>query len=476
MTHFLSLQSPHKIPFILPLCMLITTLGGLLLTAELFQNAITAWLSLIYFGVLCWIVMRYYPAAFILLLWFIFLRATTMISGAAIESGGFMKEILLQGEATGAFARLAVTYTIGILGGIFMLDRFLKLLPAPNTAETNATISTWAYGAFALVAFVCAGIVMIGFEHGFPLIEGIDRFTYWKSVSSRFLDAFLSNRIIFAVLLGMVFAACQGAKKTAAAIIFAGLMIVSVLMAEKFTSISLMLIYFITPLFLMRPNYLAQMPRYVIMLGIAISVITIPAVLLVYGINKDPQTALEKFQSRAASQAQIWYIADQEEDALFKLDLNRIEHNIAAIKSTNPDALRQNPPYIGARDFMAQYLDKGRYANYLDKGISLTLAMEGYLMKLFGYLGMLPVYLFILGIYAAQLAYLGYGITSANPVRVILAAKLLVWSDYGLKQGYLYSILGIKSIVFMLAIIGFEIMIRLVIKRKDRPQDRGQTP
>lgn len=467
MYHNLLPQTQPQITFILPLFALLSVLGGLVLSAEMLASPIIAWFSLLYYGALCLVVMRYYPAAFLLLLWFIFLRATSMISGAMIESGGFMPEILQQGQATGAFARLTLIYTIGILGAIWVINQGLRYIPAPPDNQ-NLRIQTWSYGVFALTLIICAGIIGIGLQNGFPLIDGIDRFTYRKTLDSRFLEAFLSNRVIIAVLLGMAYAACQGAKKITALALFILLMIVSLLIAEKFTSISLMLIYFITPIFLLKSKLLEAMNRKIILLGFGITVITIPAILFVYGLGQNPDGAIKKFQNRASSQAQIWYLADQENDALFKFDQARIDYNIAALKARDPDALRKSPPYIGAADFMAQYLDKARYQNYINKGISLTLGMEGYLMKLFGWLGMIPLYLLCLVIYSAQLVYLAHGIISANPFRVILASKLLVWSDYGLKQGYLYSILGVKSLAFMAAIIAFEIMLRLMKRREDQ--------
>lgn len=458
-----------KTPFLMPVCILLGVLCILLFGVEMKPTPTYAWLSLLYYIALCWVVMKYYPAAFLLLLWFVFLRATTMISGIAIESGGLLPEMLVVGEPTGGFTRLNIIYTVGILGGVFMIHTFLKFIPTPSF-DVSKIISYWAYGAHALTIFVCAGIFVIGLKHGFPLIEGMDRIAYWKNVSSRLLFFFVSNRIIFVVLLGMVFAACTGFKKHSALAVFIGLMLLSILFSEKFTSLSLMTIYFITPIFLLRPKSLGSINRYMTLLGFVITSITIPMILVVYGLGEDPGQAMEKFKGRAASQAQIWYTADQQNTELFKFDNIRVNHNIASMTSLNPAAYRENAPHLGARDFMANDMDVKRYKAYTEGGVSLTLAMEGYLLKLFGLLGMIPVYLFFLSIYCGQLAYLAYGIISGNPIRVIMAAKILVWTDYAFKQGELWSVLGVKSVLFMAVIIGFEIFVKLVIKPREDQQ------
>lgn len=450
------------------LAVMLILLGGLGLLAvgaALHSSWIWAVFALLHYVAVCGVSFRYYPLASILLLWFIFMRLTMMLSGVSIESGAFMPEINMLGEANGALVRLEFVFATTIFISVLFINRLLKYFPAPKK-DMEARIAQWAYPAFALTIFVCVGILSIGFQNGFPLIEKIDRMVYWGMVESRFLDSFVSNRIILVLLLGVVFTGCNGLKKYLSMALFIMLIVTSVLFSEKFTSLCLMLVYFVTPSFFLRPELVKSLNKRIALLAVAIPALTLPFILIAYGVQEDAGKAMNRLMVRATSQSQLWFVEDQETEAAFKLDAPRALYNVKAITSLNGPDLRLYPPYIGASDFMAEHMTGERYRAYKKVGVKLTMAMEAYLLKLFGYLGMLPAYWFLVAIFCAQLTYIAYGIVTLNPIRIFFGAKLWVWTDHGLNQGLIYSVFGLKSLLFLAGIIGFEIFIRLVLKPK----------
>lgn len=446
------------------LCVLLGALGILLLLSQMAVSSFFSWIALLYYCALCWFVIRYFPAAFVLLLWFIFIRLTTMISGVAIETGGFMPEFLMNGYPTGGFVRLAAVYTAGILGGAFILNTVMRLVPE-NLQTTPTEKFSWHSIVFLVVLALCLWAILIGIQNGFPALESVDRIVYWKKVSNRFLYFFLGNRPIFALLLGLIYSVSPGWKKQAALLIFILVLVISLLFAEKFTSICMILFAFATPIFLRSETHLKTLTTRLIPLGVILSIITMPAVLIAYGALEDFESAKAGLKVRATSQAEIWFMADQDQENLFSVDHAGVEHNIAAIISNDPESLAQSPPYLGARYYMARHLDALRYEHYLYRGVTLTMATEGYLLHLFGWLGMLAPYLFLIAVYCLYQTYLYFAVMAANPLRLIVAGKLLVWADFSLNQGYVWFLIGIKSLALVAFIAFVEMIIHAARKR-----------
>ncbi len=455
---------------------LLTSLCALALASLQIHSPWLSVAALAYYAALSLFIIRVFPAAFILILWFIFIRFTMMISGIAIESGGYMPEILLQGEPTGAFARLSIIYTIGLLSLTLSLHYGMKLFKPVNplTLQQKGQEGAWWIRTILItIALIALAALTIGLKNGFPLLTGIDRMLYWNTLDNRFLFFFLGNRAIMALFLGLIYAITTGKTKISAAFLGATLLFISFLFAEKFTSIAVMIFSFITPVFLLNPLYQRNLITKLVPLGFFLGLLTLPVVLTVYGVFEDKQAAIERFEERATSQAQLWFYADQTADEFFKLDTPRAIHNLKAITALNPEALSDTPPYHGAKDFMAQTMDPERYAHYKERGVTLTMSMEAYLLKLFGWFGVIPAYIVLLAIHAAYLLYLYFGIITVNPLRLVLASKLLVWSNYGLNQGYIWSVFGLKSLVLIAFIIILELTLRMMLTRVPAQQRRA---
>lgn len=466
---------PIDISGVIFIAALITSLTITATAAAIAPSWVWAAVVMAHYAALCWFVLKYMPAAFVLLLWFIFVRLTAMMSGVAIESGGAMPELLMDGEASGAFVRLEAIFMISILVLSGVLSKLLTIVPKIRNINP-IPFFLWALGVIGVVGMICSGAVFIGLQNGFPALTGVDRILYWQQVDNRFLYFFLGNRPMFAVFLGLVYAVCRRDKMQphpfqniimlGALGMFVAVLVVSLLFAEKFTSIAMILFSFVTPIFLLNANILSRLATRLVPLGIGLVVITLPAILLAYGVFDNPQAALERLQIRATSQAQLWYIEDAQSPELAQLDATRIKHNLSAMMSRDPENYARNAPFLGARDYMAEYMDTDRYQHYLERGVTLTLASEAYMLKLFGYAGMIAPYLLLLSIYALYLTYFYYAIYTANPVSLFLAAKLLVWANFGLNQGYFYFLVGFKPFMLLAVIAVFEIGMRMILKER----------
>ncbi len=469
------IAKPLDAPAIIFVVTLFASLTLIATAAELAPSWGWAAAAMVHYAALCWFVLKYMPAAFVLLLWFIFLRFTAMISGIAIESGGWMPELLLSGQTTGAFIRLEAVFMVSILFLSWFLTKLIAI--APRIRSVNPIpFSLWSIGVIGALGLLCLCALFIGLQNGFPAITGVDRILYWQQVDSRFLFFFLGNRPMFVVFLGLIYAVCrrdskathpfQGLIMLASLGVFIIILLLSLLFAEKFTSIAMILFSFATPVFLLNEKILSRLTSRLLPLGAALVLITTPAILVAYGVFDNPDAAIERLQIRATSQAQLWYIEDASGSALLQLDAPKLKHNIAAMLSRDPESYARNAPYLGARDYMAAYMEVDRYKHYLERGVTLTLASEAYLLKLFGYLGMIVPYAVLLAVYALYCSYFYYAIISANPISLFLAAKLLVWANFGLNQGYFYFVFGFKPLMLLIVIAAFEIGMRTILKER----------
>ncbi|MGB0719236.1 MAG: DUF6418 domain-containing protein [Bdellovibrionales bacterium] len=448
---------------------IISVLAVLLLASMIVESVIIAPLALVVFAAFCAIILRAYPVVFILLLWFIFIRLTAVLSSVAIESGGFMPEILTQGDATGATLRMVAVYIAGLIaltvilhGGTRRIDRITAQTPQCRLTKL------WVPLLYLTLTALISGALIIGVKHGFPALSGADRIAYWRQIDNRFFYFFLGNRFIFAVLLGLCASVSHGANRMLSLILMLAMLVVSFLFAEKFSSIALILFGFLTPVLILTPAFKKHLDKSVMGLSLLVAVLTVPATLNAYGVFQNPDNAVMRLQTRAVSQAQIWYVQDSLDNSIIKFDTDRIDNNIRAMTARHPD---QYADTLGARDFMIGYMPPDRYEHYLQRGVTLTLATEGYLLKLFGRIGMIPVYSALLGVYAGYLLYLYYGVKTRHPLRVILAAKLLVWANFGLNQGYVWFLIGVKPALLVALILVFE-MAQTVISKKRAAQKR----
>ncbi|RYD50579.1 MAG: hypothetical protein EOP52_13785 [Sphingobacteriales bacterium] len=425
----------------------LSTLALLLFAVQVMSSSMFSLFALVYFIVFSAMVAKYSPAAFVLLLWFIFIRLTTMVSGVAIESGGYMPEMVMTGFPTGSFVRLALFYTLGIVMAVWFINALLPKALNPNVPRMP--VQRWAPLVFGLVILLCAWAFFIGLKSGFPLLSGTDRIVYWKEVSNRFLFFFLGNRTILAALLGVIFVATTGLWRRGALALLILILALSFLFAEKFTSICQILFFFITPIFLLNPHLQKDIARRLIPIGILLACLTLPVILVVYGVFTNPAEAIDRLQVRATAQAEVWFVADQDDGRIFGINTQLAAYNFRSLFALDADAMSRSAPYIGARDFMSQYLETPRYNSYVERGVTLTMATEGYLLKVFGWFAGIPFYWVLLAVYALQVLYFAYALNTYNPLRIIIACKLLVWSNYGLNQGYLWEVIGLPVLALM---------------------------
>lgn len=413
-----------------------------------FPSAIFSVIALFIFAYFCIGLSRHAPASFVLLLTFMFMRVTCLISGISIEYGAEMVELELMGYATGAMLRLVMVYIFFITVGAIVIEifysRFNNLID--NSSHANELQNKrWVTFLFAAVISLTLIVLIIGAKAGFPILTGMSRLAFREEVGSKLFLLYISNRKIFILLLGVVFATSMGYQRKLSFALFVTTIFVSILFGDKFTALITTSIYMFTPSLLLskRLNNLNLVKLAVPMM--LLSILTIPIILHVYGWADDPTLAVERLTNRFAGQAQLWFVADSEMNALFAFDLSALLHNIRSFIQLNGFELANTSPYFGARYFMNNFMSDDLLFLFLEtKALTLTMAFEPYILMTNGWLGQLIPLTICATAYALILSYLTYGIFKANPISLFIALKLLIWSGMAVQQGELYFMFGLK--------------------------------
>lgn len=440
------------------------------LLADAFPHAVFNYIAAMFFGIFAVNMARKTPFSFALLAGFIFLRLTMFVSGIAIGSSAYMPEVAQFGAPSGAFARLCMIYIffMGIIqkciepGARGVMIRALAQKEGGLWGKIDKQM--WVWGFFAVCLLLWAMAMYTGARDGFPFFTGSDKMAFRiRNADSPFFISTLNNRPLIIGFLGVIFWESKNLRRKVALGIYIAYGILSVLCGEKFTSLLSMLVMFFVPVMLkMAKDYPWQSIRNqgpILIVMVLVSAITVPLMLRVYSGDEGMEAGLTKFYERVASQAQLWYLVDQDTHDFLRFDSEAMREEWLTWWRSDPTP-QMNPPYAGLYNVMAVYAPPATFAGNIDQQLGFTMAFEAYLLKCFGWLGFLPVLGGIAFLYALVLRYWMQAIFTTDPVSLFLALKMLVWVKGALVDGDLYFMFGYKMLLFVAVVVLYEKMVK----------------
>jgi Family of unknown function (DUF6418) len=399
----------------------------------------------------------------ILLLW-----ASELLSGVLIEHGAYLSEARRYGAVSGGFAMLAAFYVIFATTMAAVIETVLRLCKADARFAIFRVgqFFVWAVGAALLLSVAYA--ILVGLREGFPIFTGTDRLAFRAMLDDRLFEAWHSNRTILAFAFGMVAA---GGKRALGLAMLVGLIALSVLFSEKFTSLLLMICAFVMVPGLVRIAKYGRLPLMRAALPIVVlAFVTVPAIFAVYGGFDRSEKAIAQMQDRFALQGQAWYMVERGVAS----DREPASKIIAAdVRSWfNPAA--QNSDAAGVRF--------GHY--YVMKNIAPYAVFDDFYTNNVGFVFLLFPYLQLLGgmwltcigglvvctMTAATLSLLALAASRLDYLSVLICLKIFVWQTAGFLLGYLWYFVGIKTVALLVALaIAFVVHGRLAIARDPTP-------
>ena len=447
--------------------------------ALVFPVMIWAALALLSFLLFCALMIFGAPSAFVLMSPLLFLRATEMLSGAAIEAGSYITELIRYGEATGAFNRLFAFYAFLFTSSALVIERAARRHRDAFLTLQDRLDDLWLAPFILFGVYMLHGLVLlVGVRHGFPFLEGIDRFDYRLSVDSRLLTSYLGNRFILILVLALL--ALSRRWRIWALFGIFSVFATSILFAEKFTALSQMIIMSFIPLGLVTVARDSNLPASVmIKFPLAIITFTLPIVLFVYGDGQVTTESFRKLGERIALQGELWWIADRNHMEFFHFEPQALAADVGTWLVTSA----QNPDHAGQRFglyyVMAHYAPSEIAFSAASKGIGYIFSLFPYLLMTTGVLGLLVFGAVIHLLYALVLCWIMEALARADLILLTIASKIYIFFvSSGFIVGYLWFFFGIKTWILLAAYLVYRYLSRFRISalepipdylRADRP-------
>lgn len=392
-----------------------------------------------------------------------------LISGVAIESGGFMTESGVQGHPSGAFARLSLIYLWALVVGHQVMHRSLKkyarMLVRAYKSDLSRIQRISSIIVLAASAFLVLYLVAVGLQKGFPLITGDDRFSFRRAAEDHLLVSLIDNRPIFGYTLGLVLLK-PPFRKWAIAVFFS-MIAVSVLYGEKFGSIVELMVIIASPTMLAHIALRGRVPRKLVALVAVIIVsITVPATLTVYGGAKDGSHAFTRLIDRIVLQGQMWYLADTHAHSLFAWDGRTIEADMQSWVGATPQLREEVGMSFGLYYAMAELAPIQSVLDFISTNNSYTMVLLPYAMLVAGFPGVILAALVTASLYGITLRELMYAIATRNWILIAIGVKTIIWLVAGIVSGYAWFIVGYKTLIFISLLILIRLIQERVLKRR----------
>lgn len=432
------------------------TLSSLLaIVASLHPLAIWATVALLIFCLFCVALAKLSGISFIIFSPILALRFTEMLSGASIEAGAFMDGSGAYGYPTGAFSRLLVIYVFTFSFGALVCEILAPYLLQKSNQQSRHDLRWLWLGLLAIVGLSSLYLFYVGVSSGFPLLTNADRFQFLNN-QSRIYKSIIQNRLLIVPLLGYL--VTNKDFRLRGILLFVWLNLVSVLFAEKFTSLLLMLTLFCMPAGLKAVDTLGTLKiRWIVMAGTAVVIMTVPTVLIVYGALDDLDQAIEKYNRRVAVQGEMWFLTDDPSKYWRDIDWHVVATDAASwIRPGMQDAQAVGRDF-GQYYVMAKHAEPDILVAAMDYGGGFIFCLLPYLLMVSGIIGVLLVSLIITAMHAAVIMLLIKSLTSGQWLSALCFTKSFSNILAAYIIGYLWFIFGIKNLFFISA--GFGVLI-----------------
>lgn len=438
------MNNRQLIPFVL---LLSTLLFGVLFKSP--------WLSFFSVIFLFWIFVIYLKLCappYILLLGFIFIRATEMFSGVLIESGGYLTETDYIGKPINAFVFLSFYYFVFFSTITFFSinKNIFRVINPPkiNIGSFQVVIAL----SFCLVVLLLG--VMAGLKDGFSYFLGVNRFTFRSTASiSFYLSFFLNNRYLAIIILGALFAfSVSSFLKWGSFFISLCIVACSFFHGEQFTAMVSFILAFVISSFLSSSSMGKDVSVKIALVSIVSLIFGAVALVAVYQVQN--YNIQEILSQRFLLQGQLWYATYADITDLFRWDA--FERNIPSFFLMDVDSFTNGMIPYGMRELMYYYATDEVYNRYMEFNVTFTMGQMSMLLYWFGYIGMvIPIIMSAVAL-CYVLRYLYCAILSFDIISIVLSSKLYIWFVFGLQQGEYWYLFGLKTVIFVVFCYLFE--------------------
>ncbi|MBB4857410.1 hypothetical protein HNO88_000717 [Novosphingobium chloroacetimidivorans] len=444
-----------------------------------------AWslVALANYGWLCALVFRLEPRGAVLFLPQMFNGASCLVALIMIESGGEMFELGLVGRAGPWSSALVLSDLMLCIGFLLTFRTLIRALDRRGEYALSPLLDRYANAlamiALALTAVIALALVVRGLQYGFPLLAGIDRFSFRRFAADKVTLYALNLKFVIGYALGFVAFALPARPwlRKAAIGTFAGMMALYFLFGDKFFTQLGFLSAFGSP-YLYR--HYAKVGRriwlYAIIAAIALSgVMTMTTYIYSKGFTETRAATVKRLSGRMVGQGELWFLQSSIGAPLIDWNATLIERYAQSftVKATDLFAAQNS---LGAHYFSNRYApDYLRSSLHRNAGsVTYTEVAEPMGLVLFGWLG-LGLMMAIVGMLVGlACSYMAYAIENRSLLSALFAAYVLNQLQASIVQAAPWVIGSIYSLRWLVVILIIELGLLLLGQggARSRPRHR----
>jgi hypothetical protein len=323
-----------------------------------------------------------------------------------------------------------------------------------------------------IVGGCSAYMIFYGLQVGFPLITHTDRFAFLHKATSIY-KAILLNRIVIAPLIGCLFVVPRHRLISVAMLL--GMIGISVLFAEKFTSLLTILCLYVMPIGLVHiANGGIIKMRDVGILGLVVSIGTMVAVLNIYGASENMDNATQQLADRANAQGELWFMADDQYMDKFQVDVDALRADVGTWFNSDAQTGEKVGVEFGQYYVMDRFAKEELVRQRIKDGTGYVFAFYAYMLMSMGLWGLLAMSSLIAALFAGIMLAFAWSISKGRWLEALLYGRLMS-SFYSMTTtGFFWNEFGLKSIVTLVAVIGLGIATDTLFKSKTTALQRPQ--
>jgi hypothetical protein len=303
--------------------------------------------------------------------------------------------------------------------------------------------------AACIVLGMISVLLVTGLRYGFPMLNGAERFAYRKTIAGFFFLHIIYNALTVGLIMGY-FSAFRIYRKISVPLYLVFLLLLA-LFGEKQTALSLNLIGFALVPALVQVARTSELPlAFIGRVGLIVTLVTVPTVLISYGVSENPASALNKFANRAVLQGQLWHLSDlQVLGSAMRFDMQTFLIAINDLLSLSFRSARDVGFDYGLYNVMARFSDYEVLTTYVQEGIGFIFALYPAWLAQYGW----PVMLTLAAIggimwslvMIAMMVILSRGSHLGIPVIAVLITMHIAAQIDGIS----YRIMGARVLIFL---------------------------
>ena len=364
---------------------------------------------------------------------YIFSFTTTLVFIFIAEHGIYFSEISENSYLTGVTVRTACLFTIFIMAfEIFYKKTNIRISPLPKkTKIDNLALRTLIALSFAAIA----ASIITQLNYGIPLLNGWNRFYYWKEIAPSY-QQFLHLTIIST---SAVFSYAYYTKKISriTLTIWATSSITALVLAsEKFSGFFTMLIYWLPAMFIIGKRRLSFTKTFFLATGASIFIAS--TIFLNYSKTLD-QDASASILSRAPLQAQMgWKL-----DSLADLTPKPVDVITSSFFGLSSDGKNKGIHYLMYAIAPRDVVDR-----FIEGGVRFTAPFPSNFTYFFGFI-ISPILIFAFALLPALNAAICYNsMVNKNFIYYFISSKFSIMLFTSVLMGEQQSIFTLKFAIY----------------------------